>query len=467
MAIRAKHPELPQAPRPARQQPKSPLQRLMDFGSARTPTEAKKLVAQLLAGLRAAGFPVAKTGNADGELAQALKLFQKERGLPETGVLDHETHAALEEAGLMPRGAEEASSTTAPARAGERPASFDADGRRLGGDLGLPRGDAGVPEGARSAQAVELEQAVDKSARDKPPELDLKSFLSSLRAAGFAGGGKGAEQLKDALKKLQRAEGLPASGQLDGKTAEALVRRGIVDERALPLTSSDNRDARAADEARAGDGRSGAPAAHGEDARTEGSARGDDGARGDGRADRGDGAQRGDGARGAEARDAPQELAHSGAPGAHADGAAGDVDDPWKAGRDGNAPAGDEDIADERRGHTNVVDDEDEHEEGHWEVVSLTEQISAGLAAIVRDDDGDGAATYAWDFTLFRPGVYGNKQPAEKLFHLVVEKAGAFDAVWEQARAALNDKIEQLEPDSARVAAADFAAALRVARYRA
>ena len=113
-----------------------------------------------------------------------------------------------------------------------------------------------------------------------------------------------------------------------------------------------------------------------------------------------------------------------------------------------------------------MIDEEREHAAGHWEVASLVEQIDEGLAAIARDDDGDGAATYAWDFTLFRPGVYGAKQPAEKLFHLVVGKANAFDPLWERARAALNEKLDAFEPDAERVSSEDFAQALRVARYR-
>jgi hypothetical protein len=447
--------------RPTRDQPASPIQRLLDFGAAKTPVEAKKLVAELLASLRAAGFPVPATGSAESQLGQSLKLFQEEKGLPQTGVLDKETREALVDAGLLPHpGAAEGADSAAGASKSEAPARFDLGLRPKftsvgGGELGLPQAGKGeVPEGAKSARGVELDQAVDKAARDKPPEIDLKSFLSSLRAAGFAGQGKGAEQLKDAIKKLQKAEGLPQTGQLDKRTADALVKRGIVDERALSLTTQSGQpDARA----EVKDAR--------QDPSTRGAKDGDpDVARGRGEVE-GKGSGK-DGAGGDASSSATEPGAGSrGGEPAGAAGKTGDVEDPWREGHDGNAPAGDDDVDDERRGHANV-DDGGARDEGYWQVKPLSEQIAAGLASIARDDDGKGAATYAWDFTLLRPGIYGAKQPAPKLFHLVVTKASPFDGLWEQARAALNEKLRILEPDAKQLEKEDLERALRMARVR-
>jgi hypothetical protein len=467
MAIRGpREPSPPQAREPRlREQPTSPIQRLLDFGQARTPAEARKLIAELLASMRAAGFPVPPTGGAEGQLGQALRLFQESRGLPPTGMLDRQTRDALHEAGLLPPPRTSAEVEAPPPRA-EAPARFEGLRPGTSGELGLRRGpSAEVPDGAKSAKAIELEQAVDKSARERPPEVDLKSFLSTLRAAGFAGAGKGAEQLKDALRKLQRAEGLPPSGQLDRETARALVRRGIVDERVLSSFTPSSADGRAAapdarhEPTSRGVPERGAEAAQGrgEDSAGEG-IRGEGAAGGagpDGRATAGD--------KGGQAQGAGATA--TGERGAAAAGEEGDVEDPWSAGPEGNAPAGDEEVDDLRRGHANV-DDAVAREEDYWEVRSLREQIEAGLAAIARDDDGAGAATYAWDFSLFRPGIYGARQPAERLFHLVVTKAGAFDTLWEDARAALNAKLALLEPEGSSLERQDFEQALKRARYR-
>jgi hypothetical protein len=485
MPIRGPNKPEPQAPVAQRQQPTSPLQRLLDFGAARTPQEARKLVSELMAGLRAAGFPVPKTASTDADLSKALKEFQKEHGLPETGVLDKATHDALNDSGLLPKN--EAKVSDVPVRfvVGEKPKPAPG-----AAEFGLPHGgDGTVPEGAKSSQAVELEQLVDKNAQNKLPELDLKSFLGSLRDAGFPGAGKGAEQLKDALKKLQKAEGLPQTGQLDSKTAAALVKRDIVDSRSLPVSSSppapdsfSRPSTNSNDAARAGEPNqdprtstsspsTSTTASPSEAARTPGavtesprtSSELKDPARSSALDERPRDATA---LKDAEAR--PSTLsASSRASTEHADNAdaSEDVLDPWSHGQE-NSPAGDEDLADERRGHANIVDEEQEHDEGHWSVPPLLDQIDTGLASIVRDDDGEGAATYAWDFTLYRPGIYGSKQPAEKLFHLVVAKASAFDPLWEQARAALNEKLTALEPDALTLDIDDFANALRVARYR-
>ena len=397
------------------------LLRLLDFGAARTPQEARKLIAELLAALRAAGFPVSPAGSAEGQLGAALKLFQESRGLPATGRLDEQSHDALVDAGHLPARATEQ---------GGRPRELELRPRadvRLGvGELAMraPSANQGRPEASQSSQGVELSQLLRVAARDKAPEVDLKSFLSALRVAGFAGSGPGATQLKDALKQLQRTEGLPQSGQLDAATAAALVRRGIIDERILPL-------------AHAHELKDAAPSHVTPVATSE-----------------------------PHAGAAPMDRAAGDAGGsARTTQGAGDIDDPWHEGDMGNAPAGDEEVDDQRRGHANS-DDGGAHAVGHWQVPALSEQIAVALAAIARDDDGSTAATYAWDVTLRRPGVYGAKQPAETLLHLMVAQASAFDVLWEQARQALNSKLALLEPEAALLTAEDIARSLRVARMK-
>lgn len=463
-----------QGMKPVREQPASPLQRLMDFGAARTPQEAQKLIKELLSALRASGFPVNATGSPESQFGSALKLFQESRGLPPNGRLDEKTRDALVDAGLLPKPeAKDAKAQEAGVGVGQKQkpeVQVDlrprADAKLGVGELSMraPAAGEGRPEGTQTSQGVELKQMSEKSAREKPPEVDMKSFLSSLRAAGFQGAGKGAEQLKDALKRLQKAEGLPQSGQLDPRTAEALVRRGIVDERVLPMTLANARDASLA--------RSDVKdARHLQEPTTKGAERErerereNDGVRGRGDAE-GRGEKKGAGGDGSGSEVDGRAAAAQAAAGAQG---SGDIDDPWREGAEGNAPAGDEDIDDERRGRANVdddVDDDVDDEQRHWAVPPLSVQIEAGLAAIVRDDDGSGAATYAWDFTLHRPGVYGAKQPAEKLFHLVVTKASAFDLLWEQAREALNEKLMLLEPDARRLSVDDFTRTLRVARMK-
>lgn len=464
MAIRGPHGPKPPPPeagvRPAREQAVSPLQRLVDFGAARTPQEARRLVQELLASLRAAGFPVPATGSTEGQLGQALKLFQQSQGLPADGRLDRDTLGALLDAGVL----------VPPKDAGEAGGARDAGGvahpsepalperlfglpKFLGDKRALPQTGGAVPDGAKAVHDVEAAQKAE--AKDKPPEIDLKGFLSSLRAAGFFGAGKGADQLKDALKKAQRSEGLPQSGQLDLRTAEALVRRGVLPESALATFAREAAASQTSSAARSESALAQSdPSAHG---LPEG--KGDP----DARVGRGEGQGSAAGRMGEGGDGTSTQLGQAvGAAGAH-EGEA--VDDAWELDERGNAPAGDDDLDDERRGHA-TLDDASDAEPGHWQVPSLDEQIRAGLEAIARDDDGAGAATYAWDFTLYRPGVYGALQPGERLFHLVVERAGPFDPLWERARLALNDKLSALEPDTRALEADDFERALRRARVR-
>ena len=97
---------------------------------------------------------------------------------------------------------------------------------------------------------------------------------------------------------------------------------------------------------------------------------------------------------------------------------------------------------------------------------SLAEQVRDALDTITRDSDSISAATYSWDVTFFRPGVYGPGQPAPEIWRLVVERATAFDKVWREACDAITIKYLYLEPDREPPTMEDFVIALRRARVR-
>ena len=422
----------------------------MDFGAARTPQEAVKLLKEILSLLAAGGFPVAPAsdkgdGGPEQQLSSTLKQLQKQEGLPQTGQLDKKTFEALDRLGLLPKkesAPESLDQKTLKTSSSE--AQFSLGGPRLAAELRAPRAGAEVPAGTQKTRSVETEQAKERFASSKPDvDVDLRGMLSALKSAGFMGAGKGKEQLTDAVKKLQRVDGLPATGQLDAKTAESLQKRGVID--ATTAQALKEQDPSWAPPA--------ATSTASEDAR--GTVKGDD-AKGqagpEGAANKGKGDAGGVGntqtvnATGADGRVNDGDV----------DGASGDI---------GNNYTGDDDDDNDDRGQANV-DGDDDDDLAHWEVKPLSQQLEDALLQIVRDNDGDGPATYGWDVRLFRPGVYAAKQPAEELLHLVVTRAGPFDAVWQQALAAVNDKLGRYERDAAAVDDAALRRALQRARYR-
>lgn len=142
----------------------------------------------------------------------------------------------------------------------------------------------------------------------------------------------------------------------------------------------------------------------------------------------------------------------------------------------GNQHSGDDDHDDTDRGdavdaRTEDTDDDrhDEHSDddtGHHRVPSLTEQVRAALGDIARLNDDTVPVHYAWDVTLYRPGVYRDGQMAEPLWHLVVERAHAFDPVWARAVEAVAMRLLLIEPDVTPLTLPDVIAALRQARVR-
>ncbi|MDP2345845.1 MAG: peptidoglycan-binding domain-containing protein [Deltaproteobacteria bacterium] len=421
----------------------------MDFGAARTPQEAIKLLKEILSLLAAGGFPVAKASDKNGgspeqQLSSTLKQLQKQEGLPQTGQLDKKTFEALDRLGLLPK--KEAAPESLDQKTLKAPSSetkFSVGGPRLASELLAPRGGGEAPAGTQKTRSVETEQARARFENAKPDvEVDLRGMLNALKSAGFLGAGKGKEQLTDAVKKLQRVDGLPPTGQLDAKTAESLQKRGVIDApTAQALKEQDPTWSPPA-----------ATSTSSDDAK--GTIRGDDkqGQAGP------DGSAKGKGESGG-----PHTTQKASSEGSDGRVNEGDVD----GGSEdlGNNYAGDDDDDDPDRGQANVDDDAADAFD-HFEVHKLAQQVEEALPQIVRDDDGDGPATYGWDVRLYRPGIYSARQPAEELLHLVVTKAGPFDAVWQQALAAVNEKLARYEAGSAVVDDAALRRALQRARYR-
>jgi hypothetical protein len=131
-----------------------------------------------------------------------------------------------------------------------------------------------------------------------------------------------------------------------------------------------------------------------------------------------------------------------------------------------NAPAGDDDAKDPRRGHATLHEDVND-EESYYEMPSLHAQVFHALNDIESDGGVRGVPTYSWDVTLYRPGIYGRRQPAEAVLHIVVERAASLDPVWQEARDALAARLAELEPTSLPPSDDDFTNALRRARARA
>jgi len=150
------------------------------------------------------------------------------------------------------------------------------------------------------------------------------------------------------------------------------------------------------------------------------------------------------------------------------DGAAGDESST------GNSDAGDDDHDDADRGDAVAAhaDDAAAHDDdgvipdGYSLVQPLSVQVAAALETIARIDADDGPVCYVWDVTLYRPGVYADGQPAEAVWHLVVDSAHAFDPVWQRAVDAIASRLLYVEPDATPPGLDDLLGALRRARVR-
>lgn len=421
---------------------------LLAAGIAKTPAEARVMAKALLGALGRAGYPAPPGGGG----ADQLRAFQRANGLPESGKLDAATREKLADLGILPRGtgassgegAKGAGQTTGPGQAGA--------GQARGVDeltLGTPRFDMAPslgpkgfgdvpgarPPGPPSAAAapgervhvVEHEQARARAEHMKDnASPSLARFLEGLASLGFLGGGKGKQRLERALVAFQKANHLLVTGKLDAATVRTLIEKGALP----PDTQVPSERARAS-----------ADPANPQTANASTSA-----------------------ASSASTNAASTTLP---LPTSNPTGNTTDLEvDEEPNPDDRNAPAGDDDPEDPTRGHA-TLDDGSEDPEGYYEMPSLAQQLQEALETITRDDDERGQTTYSWDVTLYRPGIYGRRQPAEPLWHLVVERAGAFDPVWQEARRALVERMSAVEPDARPPTEDDFMLALRRARVRA
>ena len=425
---------------------------------AKTPQEAVKILKEILALLAGAGFPISKTGSTEQQLSSSLQNFQRGNNLPVTGKLDQGTLQKLQEKGLAPTGNDNAVETVnaKPTTSTGKDVVVKNELPRPGFSLGTQRlGGGEAPVGTQKGRALETEQASSRVDSQRPDvEVDLKGMLQSLREAGFAGAGKGKEQLTDAVKKLQRADGLPPTGKLDAKTAESLEKRGVLDSataRALkeqdptwspPATTSTADDARL----------------------TKTDARHDPDARGavDGQEAKGASSSNDDSA-GVGGKGVDGGAGNGG--NVNGDGRVDDGDDDGNSDDVGNTYAGNDDDSDDRRGLANRDDNAFEQAE-YWQAPALRAQIDDAFAGLVRDDDGHGAATYGWQVVLHRPGVYAARQPADEILKLLVQQAGPFDPVWQQAIDALNTRLRRYEREAEHVTMSRLKQALQQARYR-
>jgi hypothetical protein len=427
---------------------------------------------------------------------RALQLLQREAGLPITGRFDDATLQLLKNLGIGQPKPEakpaEPPKPEAPRKPIDATTKADARARAGGGaDAALLR--AKLLEQTKPTQGQQAEStAVDRA-------FDPARLIASLFAAGFSG------SADKALAAFQGATGLPVSGQLDKATVDALVKAGHMSEQEAAHTTSTSTAAGGAGSTSASD-KSADKAKESKDTRAQAQTTAPKSA--------GETATRAPASTAAEARErarlesllaqaaatergvqegtgdphateghgTPSQTAGSGVSGAGGQGggavtvdgheAAAIVDDGAAGDEDsvGNAKAGDDDHDDDRRGNASDVVaefvDDGTTPEGHYRVAKLSEQVQAALETIARLDDGTVPVHYTWDVTLHRPGVYAEGQPAEALWHLVVERAHAFDPVWARAAQAIAARLLYVEPDAEPLTHDELMGALRRARVR-
>lgn len=433
------------------------------------------------------------------DVQKALQNLQKQAGLPITGKFDDATVKLLKDLGLVqqpkPASSPTSSSNGAPPAEPKKPvdAATQAAARaRSNNDVA-------------QLKARVLQQATTSlaSSRPQPPPaqpdtkidraLDPSRLLASLIAAGFQG------SADKALSSFQTANNLPVTSTLDPKTVETLAQQGhLTPEQAeahnnkqVPsaggqgTSTGSSKDAAKTDSTRpqaatqnatkAGDLATRNAASTPEEARERARLesllaqaaaveRGVQEGQGDPAATAGHGQQPG----------STTGLSGSGGTGGGAmkDGEEAAIDVAGDAGDEdsvGNAKAGDDDHDDHRRGNaSDVVDEikEGETPEGYYRVAKLSAQVKLALEDVARIDDGTVPIHYTWDVTLHRPGVYKEGQPAEALWHLLVERAHAFDPVWQQAAHAIASRLLYVEPDADPLTHDEILGALRRARVR-
>jgi len=448
------------------------------------------------------------------QVQRALQNIQRDAGLPITGRFDDATAALLLKLGVVtqkaapapaPKPAEPAPTPKKPVDAAQQQQTRQAVTQReqllrarveTAPRLAIPT----TPKASTTSARAASEPPPPPMALDRA--LDPARLLASLVAAGFK-----APTPTQALSAFQTAAQLPPTGQLDKQTLDALVKQGVVSSEAAKAheqkSASETSSSTAASAAKKAEGGASkasaqdssqqqgsgakqqaqvtrAPASSPEEARelarlesllaqAAATERGVQEATGDPAALAGHGQTPG----------ATTGVSGAGAQGGGADTGGDEAsvavgDEPGEESSVGNADAGDDDHDDERRGEASDAladegapnDDDAIIPDGHYRVVALSEQVTLALETIARIDDDHGPVTYTWDVTLYRPGVYADGQPAEAVWHLVVDRAHAFDAVWRKATDAIAARLLYVEPDAVPPSLDDVLAALRRARVR-
>lgn len=399
---------------------------LLRSGRASSPAQAQQLAAQILQGLKNAGFQLGLPG-------QFLNNLQAWAGLPKTGILDQATLSFLGGLGLMQKvdGLQKgqfrspATTTTSDAQA----AQFQGQDKQQWSSFKDARPQE-MPQFVAGKGVADLHNSEirDRQQRQEMQKSELSSLQGQLSQLGFPAQGRGNRALRAQVQSFQSAQGLPESGRLDAATLSALNERGVevsVQGRTAPDAQRDKEKATT-------------PLKKGINRKNQG--RGQEQHHGQGRQSESDDELDGNDL----GKDRNSDLARA---------------DQW-----GDSPAGEEGDPSSDEGHA-TLDDQSNAEAGFYEVPSLRTQYLEALEQIEATAPNHGPVRYSWDVTFHRPGVYGAYQPAEPLWHIGIENVSPFADVWEKARQVLSEKFETLGELHLPVQK-DFEQALRRARVR-
>lgn len=417
---------------------------LADGGLTAGGKSSQQAAGDLLGGLKLKGFqapPSAAKADVAMQLIAALKSFQSANGLPVNGQLNAQTMEALKNKGVVADPAQQQAQTKQSERDGfEKAPTLLKQGEKARAEqanLSTPDtnfldallnqlGPGGPNEGTSAADVKGAAQAGEAQSHN----VEKQSKVSEAKKAENAKKSGTAENAKE--NELQTAQPHMDKGTGVGvKVARGLAAKETkTDEkkRKDALTGQDPTEMGILDE-------------EADEDALEGS--GDDGQQ-----------KRG---RGGEHAGGQEE-------GGDQSGSSGDAGDGNERDR-GNASSGDENFADKKRGNAQIGGEEEGA--GHYAVGSLSEQAHEALGKITRDVSLENrATTYSWDVTFFKPGIYGAGQKAQELVHLVVEKATAFDPVWQKAQANLIALVKRGDLGGVAPTLDDIIQAIRQARAR-
>lgn len=416
---------------------------LGDAGLVGNGKSAKDAAGDLLGGLKAKGFQAPPGAGKDVgmQLIAALKLFQAANNLPVNGQLNAQTMEALKNKGVVADPAAQQAQTKQSER----------DGFEKGPTL-LKQGEKQRAEQANlgTPDTNFLDALLNQLGPGGPNEGMSANDVKGAAQAGEAQSHNVEKQSK--VAEAKKAENAKKSGTADGAKENELAAgqqhldkgTGVGVKVARGLAAKETKT----DEKKRKDALAGKDPTEMGILDEEADEDALEGAGEDGQQKRG---------RGGEHAGGQEE-------GSDTSASSGDAGDGSERDR-GNASSGDEDHADRKRGNAQMGDDDDGA--GHYKVPSLSEQAHDALARITRDAGVENrATTYSWDVTFYKPGVYGAGQKAQELVHLVVEKASAFDPVWQKAQANLIALVKRGDPGGTAPTLDDIIQAIRQARAR-